>query len=290
MLLDLSQRQQVFSAVIGSWGSSVMTVNDNALTVRGLLWAATGNFHEELGLKPALGRLLVAGDMTLSPPAAEPVAVLGYGFWQRNYGGDTAVVGRTIRVEGAPFTVVGVAPEGFTGFGLIAEPDITIPLAAIPRVSGRRGATMLTDARAVRMVGRLRDDATIDQARAHLAALWPSVREAALPPSFTEERRADFLSTSLNVTSASKGTETSLRAEYTQPLTILLAIASLVLLIACTNIASLLLSRVSVRRHEIGVRIALGASRWRVARQLVTEGVLLSIGGAVGGIVLSFWA
>jgi putative ABC transport system permease protein len=290
MFLDLSQRQQEFSAVIGSWGSSVMTVSDNGRTVRGLVWAATGNLHEELGLRPALGRLLVAGDMTLSPPAAEPVAVLGYGFWQRNYGGDTGVVGRTIRVEGAPFTLVGVAPKGFTGFGLITEPDITIPLAAISRVSGSHGAAILTNARAVRMVGRLRNTVTIDQARAHLAALWPSVRDAALPSSFTGERRADFLSTALNVTSASKGTETSLRAEYTKPLMILLAIAALVLVIACTNISSLLLSRVSVRRHEIGVRLALGASRWRVGRQLVTEGVLLAIGGAVGGVVLSFWA
>jgi predicted permease len=290
MFRELSERQQVFGGVIGVWGNPVVTVNDGAATVKGLLWAATGNLHEELGVRPAAGRLLVAGDMTVDPPAAEPVVVLGYGFWQRQYRGDPTVVGRTIRIQGEPFNVVGIAPAGFMGFGLVMEPDITIPLAAVPRVIGRSGRAFFSDSRSIRMVGRLKDDVTIAQARAHLAALWPAVREVALPQAYTDVRRADFLSLELNVTSAAKGSEAPLRARYTRPLMILLGIAGLVLLIACTNIASLLLSRVSVRRHEIGIRLALGANRWRVARQLITEGLLLSIGGAAGGIVLSFWA
>jgi predicted permease len=135
----------------------------------------------------------------------------------------------------------------------------------------------------------LRTGVTIEQASAQLLAIWPAAREAALPPTYTGPRRNDFLSIKLVMTSASKGDEASLRREYVQPLTILLGISSFVLLIACTNVASLLLSRGSVRRHEIGVCLALGASRWRVARQLVTDGVLLSLAGAACGVLLSYW-
>jgi predicted permease len=291
MFRELSAQQRVFTSVIGAWGNTGVTVNGNGTIMRGLLWAATGNVYEELGVRPVVGRLLAAGDMTVDPPGADAVAVLGYGFWQRHYRGDVSVVGRTIQVEGEPFTVVGVAPAGFTGFALVTEPDITIPLAATPLVSGRSPSTLATSAsRSVRVIGRLKTGATIEQARAQLAAVWPAVREAALPPAYTGPRRDDFLSIGLDVTSASKGNERSLRTRYVQPLVILLGLASLVLLIGCTNVASLLLARASVRRHEIGVRLALGASRWRVGRQLITEGVLLSLAGAVCGVVLSFWA
>ncbi len=291
MFRELSARQHVFSAVIGASGNTGVDVSDGGSVMRGLLWAATGNLYEELGVRPAAGRLLVAGDMTIDPPRAEAVAVLGYGFWQRYYRGDASVIGRTIQVEGKPFTVIGVAPAGFTGLGLVTEPDITIPLAATPLLSARSVSTLATsESRSVRVIGRLKTGVTVEQARTQLAAVWPAVREAVLPPTYTAARRSDFLSIGLDVTSASKGNETSLRRRYVQPLLILLGIASLVLLIACTNVASLLLSRASVRRHEIGVRLALGASRWRVARQLVTEGVLLSLAGAVCGVTLSFWA
>lgn len=291
MFRELSLQQNVFTSVIGAWGQRLVTVNDSGTVMKGLLWGATGNFYEELGVRPVLGRLLVGGDMTVDPPAAEPVAVLGYGFWQRHYRGNVSVVGRTILIEGAPFTVVGITPAGFTGLTLVTEPDITIPLAATPLVSGRSTSTLATSAsRSVRGIGRLKSGTTIQQARAHLEAVWPAVREAALPPAYTGPRRNDFLSIALNVSSASKGDERSLRTRYVQPLIILLGIASLVLLIACTNVAGLLLSRASVRRHEIGVRLGLGASRWRVGRQLIIEGVLLSLVGGAFGVVLSFWA
>jgi predicted permease len=291
MFRELSAHQKVFSSVIGAMGNSGVTVTDGASSLRALLWAATGNVYEELGVQPAAGRLLVDRDMAVDPPRAEAVAVLGHGFWQRHYHGDLSVVGRIIHVEGRPFTVVGVAPAGFTGVALVAEPDITIPLAATPLLSGRSVSTLTTsESRSVRVIGRLQPGMTIDQARTQLAAIWPAVREAVLPPAYTGARRTSFLSIGLDVSSAAKGNELSLRKRYVQPLLILLGIAGLVLLVACTNVASLLLSRASVRRHEIGVRLALGASRWRVARQLVTEGVLLSLAGAFGGVMLAFVA
>lgn len=291
MFRELSARQQVFASVIGASGNTMVTVEHGGVVAKGLLWAATGNLYDALGIQPAAGRLFVDGDMSIDPPAAEPVAVLGYGFWQRVYQGEASIVGRTIRIDDVPFTVVGVAPAGFTGFGLVIEPDVTIPLAATPFLSNRSASTLAgSSARSVRTIGRLKAGVTLDHARAQLAGAWPAVREAALPPSYTGQRRDDFLSIGLDVTPASKGSERSLRTEYAQPLALLLGIASLVLLIACTNIASLLLSRASARRHEIGVRLALGADRWRVARQLVAEGLLLSVAGAACGIVISWWA
>jgi predicted permease len=288
---ELAARQQVFSDVVGTWGTPLVTVDDGGTSMKGLLWAVTGNLHDALGLTAAAGRLLAASDMSISPPSAEPVAVLGHGFWQRNFHGDRLVVGRTIRIENQPFTVVGVAPAGFTGLSIVTEPDITIPLTAASRLSGRSPATFAaSDARTVRMVGRLRPSTTIEQARAQLAAVWPEAREAALPASFSGDRRREFLSIALNVTSAATGSETALRQQYTRPLVLLLAIAGLVLLIASTTVAGLLLSRASARRYEIAMRLALGASRWQVARQLIAEGVLLSLAGAGGGILLSFWA
>ncbi len=290
MLRELSARQNVFGSLIGAWGNTVVTVDDHGALVKGLMWAATGNIYSELGLRPVVGRLFLPGDMSLDPPAAQPVVVLGHTFWQRHYQGDGSVVGRTVHVQGAPFTIIGVAPAGFTGFGLLTEPDLTIPLAATPVISGRDTSTLATSvARTVRVVGRLKPNVTIEQARAHLTAVWPSVREAALPPSQTGAGRDDFLSIPLTVRSAAKGTETALRTRYAEPLLIVLGIAGLVLLIACVNFASLLLTRASVRRKEFGVRLALGASRWRVSQQLATEGVLLSLIGAACGIGLAFW-
>lgn len=288
---ELAARQQVFSGVIGTWGNSVVRIDDEARSVKGLLWAGTANLFDELGVRPARGRLLAAGSTTTDPLAADPIAILGYGFWQRHYGGDPNIIGRAIRIEGAPFTVVGVAPFGFTGFSVVMEPDITIPLGAVALVNAPAGAGLRTGvSRSVRFVGRLKAGVTVAQATARLSDTWPSVRAASVPSEFTGERRDEFLSMGLLVSSAARGQETALRARYTRPLVILLGIASLVLLIACTNMTGLLLSRTSVRRQEIGIRLALGGTRARIARQLMTEGVMVSMASAAAGVVFAFWA
>ena len=166
MFRELSARQQVFTSVIGASGNTGVTVNDSGTIMSALLWAATGNVYEELGVRPVVGRLLAAGDMTVDPPGADLVAVLGYGFWQRHYRGDASVIGRAIQVEGEAFTVIGVAPAKFTGFALVAEPDITIPLAAMPLVSGQSLSTLATSgSRSVRVIGRLKTGVTVEQAR-----------------------------------------------------------------------------------------------------------------------------
>lgn len=291
MFRELSARQQVFAAVIGAWGRRLVTIDDRRTVAKGLVWAASGNLFEELGVPPAAGRLLRSDDMTLDPPAGKAVAVLGYGFWQRHYQGDVSIIGRTIDVDGVPFVVVGVAPRGFTGLALATEPDVTIPLAATPLLSGGDPSVLATSgSRAVRMIGRLRPGVTVEQARAQLSAVWPAARQAAVPPAYAGTRRAEFLSTAIQLTPASAAIEPTLRRQYVRPLAVLLGIAGLVLAVACANVATLLFSRAGARRHEIAVRLALGGSRWRVGRQMMIEGLVLSIAGAAGGVVLSYWA
>jgi predicted permease len=196
-----------------------------------------------------------------------------------------------VRIGDLPLTVVGVTPQGFMGFSLLVEPDITVPLPVLTHLMGVSVAEFEAGTVApIRIIGRLRDGVTIEQARAEALALWPAIREAALPASYTGPQRDRFLATRVDVKPAGKGLETRLRARYTQPLMIILGIAGLVLVIACVNLASMMLSRTATRIHEIGVRLALGADWWRLARQLIVEGLLLSIGGAVLGMAFAYWS
>ena len=204
MFQALAREQRVFSSIVAGWGNSVSNVEIGSELTKGYIWAASGNLYGELGIAPAAGRLLVPGDMTIEPPSAAQVVVLGYTYWQRRFHGDLAAIGQQVRIDGAQFTIVGVAPQGFTGLGLTTEPDLTIPLTAVPLLFGRPVESYGTSASlGIRIVGRLNPDVTLDQARAHLLALWPDVRRAALPPGYTGARRDDFLATSLSVASGS---------------------------------------------------------------------------------------
>jgi putative ABC transport system permease protein len=290
MLQRLARDQQVFSSLMAWWGFAGLNVDTGRELTTGLVSAATGNLFDELGVRPAAGRLLEPGDMTLDPPAAQRVVVVGHTFWQQHFHGDPGAVGRTIRIETVPFTIVGVAPPGFTAFGLTAEPDFTVPLPARPLLNGRPVASLTSSATLSYLaVGRLKPAISLDQARAQLMTIWPAVRESALPPDYTGARRDDLLATRLAVASAATGNETSLRHRFTRPLVVVLGISTLVLVIACVNLASLMLSRAAARSHEMGVRLALGAGRWRLARQMLTEGVLLAIAGGAAGILAASW-
>jgi predicted permease len=292
MFEELSRQQQVFSSAIGWWGNTTVSADIAGTGAEVFLWAATGNLHSELGLTPAAGRLFSTSDMDLALPSAEPVAVISYAFWQRQFHGDPAVVGQAIRLEGVPFTILGVTPRAFMGFGVVTEPDVTIPLTAVPLVTGHLpvGSIKTRPTQWVRVIGRLRPGVTIEQARAHLDTLRPGLLAATVPADFSRAQRDDFLSMRLSVASAATGVETGLRSRYVRPLVIVLAIAGLVLVIACVNLASLMLSRAAVRRHEIAVRLALGVSRWRLARQMLTEGLILSFAGGALGVLFAFWS
>jgi predicted permease len=289
MFEEFARHQKVFTGMTAWWGDAVVNVEVNGALSRNDIWAVDGNFYSELGVSPLLGRLIEPADVNLHSGAPAHVAVLGYGFWKRQLGGDPAAIGKTLRIEGVPFTIVGVTREEFSGMSADDPPEVTLPLTAEPLIYGHDLAR-LYDRKSLWLdvTGRMRDGVTLQQAQAELVSLWPGVRDATIPAEYGPDQRQEFLSFGLRVKSAATGFS-SVRARFAKPLYILMGISALVLLIACVNLATLLLSRSAARTHEMGVRVSLGATRWRLARQLLTESLLLSTVGAALGFVLAYW-
>ena len=291
MFREIARQQRSFSALIGWLSNGVARVDANGSQTYAALSTVTGNYFSELDVRPAAGRLLTEEDVNLPALTGAPVAVLGYSFWQRRFAGDPGAVGRTLRVEGVPLTIVGVAPRGFTGFGLVLEPDVTTPITLQPQLGVVVESVFRSGvASSIRIIGRLKPGVTIDQARAEASTMWPAIKEATVPAAYGGAQRGRFMAGRIGVKSAAKGLETRLRDRYMGPLAIVMSIAALVLVIACVNLASMMLARAAGRSHEMGVRLALGASRWRLARQMLVEGVTLSLAGAALGIVFAYWS
>ena len=287
----IAARQQVFSSLIAYWGDGIFNVEANGVLVRGDVWTVTSNFYSELGIQPHAGRLLVESDENLATRTPQMVAVLGYGIWQREFGGNTSIIGQTVKIEGIPFTIVGIGPRGFTAFGITSEPDVTVPLTAAPRLMPGPTVDRFANlkSRWVSVVGRLKPGVTMAQADAQLQGQWIGIREATLAPDLNAKDRDRAMATALHLTSAARGKDYFLRGRFTTPLYAILSVAGLMLLIACVNLASLLVSRAAARSGELSVRLALGAGRWRIARQMITEGLLLSIMAAALGVVFAGW-
>jgi predicted permease len=290
MFREVERGQRVFIGLIG-WGTGGMqSVEVNGILSQNHVVAVTGNGYSELGVTPLLGRLLTPEDSNPSSGTTSQVAVLGYEFWHSRLGGAVDVVGKQIRVEGHPFSIIGVTRKWFAGMTTGQPPDITIPITAYPPLM--EGNEFTLDSRSIlwlSVIGRLKDGVTIEQARAQLQSFWPDVLLATASTETPGPRRQRFLSMGLEVSSAAKGFTSGLRSQFARPLYVLAGIVGLILLVACVNLANLMLARAAACSHEMSVRVAIGASRWSLARQVLTESLALSLAGALLGLAFAFW-
>ena len=289
MFREIERGQRVFSGLIGWTEYMIPNVEVSGVFARGNVLEATSNFYSELGIGPLHGRLLTSEDVNPHAGSSSQVAVIGYEFWQRRFGGAPDALGKQVRIEGQPFTIVGVTRKWFTGLTPGEPPDVTVPVTAYPTIVG--GTVSLDDRSRlwVRITARLKDGVTIDQARAQLQSFWPEVLLATASTETPGLRRQTFLSMGLDVSPVRTGFARDLRAQFSRPLYVLAGIVGLILLVACMNLANLMLARAAARSQEMSVRVAIGASRWALAGQVLTDSLVLSLGGALLGLALSYW-
>ena len=280
---QIRDRQEAFSGIF-AWGTASfdLTQGGEARFARAL-WVS-GDFFHVLGIQPALGRVFTAADDRRD--CGTPGAVISYAFWQSEFGGDPAAIGRKLVLSDHPVEIIGVAPRGFFGLEVGKSFDLAVPICSEPILRGEGSQLNSGTSWWLMVAGRLKPGWSVGQATAHLKSISPDVFKTTLAANYPAENVKDYLGFKLEAAPAGTGLS-RLREEYESPLWLLLAIVGTVLLIACANLANLMLARAGVREREIAVRLALGASRGRLVRQMLTESLLLAAAGAVVGALLA---
>ena len=288
MYRDLARLQTGFSGLAGhvQFGGN-LAVDGEAMTVDGMY--VTGSYFGVLGLAPALGRVIQPADD--EPVGTHFVAVLSHDFWQNRFGGDRSVIGKSVMVNGRSLTVVGVAPAGFRGTTLGAEPDLFVPMSVRWPMSTLNNPFDNRRSYWMYVFGRLKPGMSMEQAGTQLNSVYRNLLadvEAPLQQGMSDATMKLFRAKQVELRNGARG-QSNIHREARTPILLLFAITGTVLLIACANIANLLLARGAGRATEMGVRLALGATRAQLLRQLLTESLVLAVLGGLASLLVAVW-
>jgi predicted permease len=283
---QLRDRQRAFSSIAAFGTASFNIAHGGPMQLVEAAWVS-GSFFDTIGVRAFRGRTIQPSDDHVGCGA--PGLVLSYAFWQRHFGGEESAIGATLPVEGHQLPILGVTPPGFTGIEVGRSFDVAAPLCAEPLLDAASDPANRETFWFLTAIGRLAPGVSVEQANAQLVALSPALYAATVPATYGAQDRRDYLLLTLNALPAGTGIS-ALRDDYEQPVWLLLGLTALVLLIACANLANLMLARASTRAREISVRLAIGASRARVVRQLLSESLVIAVLGSAVGLLIARWS